>query len=114
MTVSVMTTVTLVNPPPGQPNIPLKVPDKKVQTLNPRLLWAGVVLEVVVGIIVQCGSISDAKWPGERDKCGDNPKVTAAESQACRNEQSLLTPVSDSREFYAPWVAGPVVIGLPE
>jgi hypothetical protein len=48
---------------------------QKVQTLNACLLWAGGVLEVVEGIIGQCGSKSDAKWQGERDKSDHNPKV---------------------------------------
>jgi hypothetical protein len=32
-------------------------------------------LEVVAGIIDQCGSESDAKWQGEHDKRDHNPKV---------------------------------------
>ena len=32
-------------------------------------------MEVVAGIIDQCGSESDAKWRGEYDKRDHNPKV---------------------------------------
>ena len=45
-----------------------KVATQKVQTLNSCLLWAAGVLEVVAGIIGQCGSKCDAKRQGEREK----------------------------------------------
>ena len=32
-------------------------------------------MEVVAGIIDQCGSESDAKWRGEHDRRDHNPKV---------------------------------------
>ena len=32
-------------------------------------------MEVVAGIIDQCGSKSDAKWQGEHDKRDHNPNV---------------------------------------
>ena len=48
---------------------------KKVQTLNACLLGAAGVMEVVAGIIDQCGSESDTKWQGEHDKRDHNPKV---------------------------------------
>ena len=32
-------------------------------------------MEVVAGIIDQCGSESDVKWQGEHDKRDHNPKV---------------------------------------
>ena len=45
-----------------------KVATLKVQTLNTCLLWAAGVLEVVAGIIGECGRKSDAKRPGECEK----------------------------------------------
>ena len=49
---------------------------KNVQTLNACLLCAAGVMEVVAGIIDQCGSESDVKWQGEHDKRYHNLKVT--------------------------------------
>ena len=43
--------------------------------MNACLLCAAGVMEVVAGIIDQCGSESDAKWQGEYDKRDHNPKV---------------------------------------
>ena len=42
--------------------------DQTVQTLNACLPWAAGVLGVVAGMLDQCGSKSDDRWPGEREK----------------------------------------------
>jgi hypothetical protein len=51
------------------------VTTKNVQALIACLLCAAGGMEVVAGIIDQCGSESDATWRGEHDKCDHNPKV---------------------------------------
>ena len=45
-----------------------KVATREVKTLHACLLWAAGVMEVVAGITGQCGSKSDAKRQGEREK----------------------------------------------
>ena len=46
--------------------------------LNACLLCAAGVMEVVAGIIDQCGSESDTKWQGEHHKRDHNPKVASS------------------------------------
>ena len=57
-----------------RPNVN-KVTTKTVQAFNSCLLCAAGVMEVVAGIIDQCGSESDTKWQGEHEKRDHNPKV---------------------------------------
>ena len=58
-----------------------KVATSKVQTLDACVLCAAVVLEVVAGIIGQCGSKHDAKRPRDRDKDDHNPKVATGDEK---------------------------------
>ena len=64
--------------------------DQKVQTLNACLLCAAGVMEVVAGIIDQCGSGSDAKWQGEHDKPDHNTKWQ-------RQRQVTMVTTSDDK-----------------
>ena len=48
--------------------VTIPIPGDEWQTLNACLLCAAGVMEVVAGIIDQCGSECDVTWQGEREK----------------------------------------------
>ena len=76
-----------------------------MQTLNACLLWAEGVLVVVAGMLDQCGSKSDARWPGEREKVTTTKKfrqvpTSSASSGRFRKVTQVLASSDSSNKFW--------------